>query len=581
MNIRFNFSSTGGRSTAGGWAGRIGVALFFSIFLVMGLIFAALMVKDISRSHQVARWRSVPCTILSAEGIDNGGDNPYAFGVRYHYEIDGQSHTGQRFRRKNYSTGDYADVQTLLDRYPPDSRATCLVNPDDPNDAVLEADSPWMAAMLILPGIFIVIGGGGVWFSLHRRSPGQKSVPLSASGKQNQLSPGGQVAFFGIFLVAGLLMAIFMGGWLWKFVDARHWPAVPATVLASRVQSHSDEDGTTYSIDILYSYTVNDKEYRSNRYSFVGGSSSGSTGKQKVVREHPVGKKALCYVDPDDPAYAVLHRGWSWELLLGLFPLPFLAVGFFGIAHTIRTARNKRQAMPDQPQPTQGRRAIGAYQRLLKAGRAANTGVAGRVTLTPGMSPKIKLILLLVFTVFWNAIIAIMVSQAFGNHGGGSWFFSCFMIPFVLVGVGLIVATVYTALASTNPRPTITLDHGFLSLGMSTRMGWSFTGNDSRIENLKIILEGRESATYQRGTDTTTDHHTFARSTLIESDNPIDIRSGQADLKIPADTMHSFDAGRNKIEWRIIVHGVIAKWPDVKEEFVIQVEPKQRLKDEG
>ena len=36
------------------------------------------------------------------------------------------------------------------------------------------------------------------------------------------------------------------------------WPLVTGKIITSQVQSHHDEDGTTYSADIEYSYTVNE-----------------------------------------------------------------------------------------------------------------------------------------------------------------------------------------------------------------------------------------------------------------------------------------------------------------------------------
>jgi hypothetical protein len=37
--------------------------------------------------------------------------------------------------------------------------------------------------------------------------------------------------------------------------------------------------------------------------------------------------------------------------------------------------------------------------------------------------------------------------------------------------------------------------------------------------------------------------------------------------------MHSFAAPNNKIVWTIEVHGHIAGWPDVKEEYELKVTP--------
>ena len=49
--------------------------------------------------------------------------------------------------------------------------------------------------------------------------------------------------------------------------------------------------------------------------------------------------------------------------------------------------------------------------------------------------------------------------------------------------------------------------------------------------------------------------------------------TGRAALAIPGDAMHSLEAPHNKIVWVIRVHGDIARWPDVNEEFSLMVLP--------
>ena len=44
-------------------------------------------------------------------------------------------------------------------------------------------------------------------------------------------------------------------------------------------------------------------------------------------------------------------------------------------------------------------------------------------------------------------------------------------------------------------------------------------------------------------------------------------------IGIPADTMHSFAGEHNEIQWSVGVRGEIPIWPDVDEEFVIEVLP--------
>ena len=90
---------------------------------------------------------------------------------------------------------------------------------------------------------------------------------------------------------------------------------------------------------------------------------------------------------------------------------------------------------------------------------------------------------------------------------------------------------------------------------------------------LHAYAEGREEATYTRGTTTSTDRETFALIRLIDTEIPSKFSTGRATLHIPPDTMHSFNAPRNKITWLVKIHGQIPRWPDVDADFTLTVLP--------
>ena len=47
-----------------------------------------------------------------------------------------------------------------------------------------------------------------------------------------------------------------------------------------------------------------------------------------------------------------------------------------------------------------------------------------------------------------------------------------------------------------------------------------------------------------------------------------------ATIAFPAEAMHSFSGGNNRIVWTLHVKGDIPFWPDVSEEFEIEVQPR-------
>jgi hypothetical protein len=200
---------------------------------------------------------------------------------------------------------------------------------------------------------------------------------------------------------------------------------------------------------------------------------------------------------------------------------------------------------------------------------------AGPVVLEPRVGPVGKLAGSLFFALFWNGIVSVFVWQAWKSweRGHPDWFLTVFLVPFVLIGLASIAFVGHFALALANPRPRLTVDSAAPSLGDRLGIDWQFSGRASRIRRLRIVLEGREEATYRRGTDTHTDREVFASHVLVDTANDWEISRGNASLVIPDDTMHSFEAPANKIVWELKVAGEIARWPDVDESFPVTVHP--------
>jgi len=131
----------------------------------------------------------------------------------------------------------------------------------------------------------------------------------------------------------------------------------------------------------------------------------------------------------------------------------------------------------------------------------------------------------------------------------------------------------YFFLALFNPRATLTVNANAIPLGGALELQWRLTGRVQAVKRLRICLEGREEATYRRGTSSCTDKEVFATVELADATDHHDIRAGQHKVTLRADTMHSFESDHNKIVWALRVHGEIQRWPDVNEEFPVVVLP--------
>ena len=199
----------------------------------------------------------------------------------------------------------------------------------------------------------------------------------------------------------------------------------------------------------------------------------------------------------------------------------------------------------------------------------------GSVELRPRVSPQAKLIGITVVGIFWNSIVAVFVLDLFEQVGRGrfDWLLALFLSPFVLIGIGFICGIFYFLLSLANPRPVLKLKSTRVKPGETFEVSWKWEGNSDRFEHLRVYLEGREEATYVRGTTTTTDKSVFTTIELTQTRGKSNIRQGNVRCTIPEGTMHTFLAANNKIVWNLVLHGEIPNWPDVKEEFEISVIP--------
>lgn len=403
---------------------------------------------------------------------------------------------------------------------------------------------------------------------LFRRKKSETNTAISRQGK-SALGRGCALLFFLPFLLIGLgTMYALLVKPLMYVQAARNWVETPCQIVSSELKVHRGED-TTYSVEIVYTYKVNGKQYESSRYDFIGGSSSARAANQAIVNQYPAGAAAVCFVDPNDPAEAVINREFSWMFLaLAIIPLVFTLVGGGGIltaCGVFKFGQRQPKATAWLPTPNQ----------VTPTAMSEQPAQAGPVLLKPARSPWGSIVGVTLFSLFWNGIVSVFLWQVVEGfrQGNPEWFLTIFMIPFVLVGLGSVGAIGYYFLALFNPRPTVTLSQPTVTLGGALRMEWKFSGRTHALQRLQIHLRGEESATYRRGTDTYTDTERFVDMLLFDSVDPLEMASGVVEMRVPDDTMHSFNGGNNQIKWTICIEGDIRRWPDVRETFPLVVLP--------
>ena len=581
------FSISSNSQKPPGVGGKFFISLFFLVFLGAGCFFVWQIARDAVVGVRVWSWKATPCQILSSAVAEDGtpgqGVGNFSLAVKYQYSFGGRTFTSEQYARNPKPSSDYGKVARLAERYRPGTSAICYVNPSDPAEAVLVRENLLALLFVLLPMLFVAVGAGGLYSTWRpRRAQNQAASSISelASPTRGQRM---SLLFFSVFLLAGLgfLYGFFLRP-LAKIIVSSNWPAVPCVVLSSEVQSHRDSDGSTYSINILYSYEFSGRAFKSNRYHFLGGSSSGYAGKRAVVNRYPPGFHTLCYVNPSEPTEAVLERGFTADMWFGLIPFVFVLIGGGGVTYSLRQ-RKRASAAPGSTTGAYSAPAPGGASTFANAMPSVNE--RGTTALKPRTAPFVKVIAATGIALFWNGIVSVFLFDVIGqwrsnHHDFFTIFLTLFLTPFVLVGLGLIGAIFYFLLALFNPRPRLRITPGSVPLGGTLRVEWEIAGNTQRLGHLSVRLRGREEATYQRGTNTSTDTNVFSDLEIAEVTAWQEMQSGNRTVTIPPELMHSFTAQHNKIVWSIQMHGNIPRWPDLREEFRIVVLPREGKKSE-
>ncbi|HVR84288.1 MAG TPA: hypothetical protein VMU54_08255, partial [Planctomycetota bacterium] len=276
------------------------------------------------------------------------------------------------------------------------------------------------------------------------------------------------------------------------------------------------------------------------------------------------GTKTVCYVNRRDPDDSVIERGFTSDILFGFLPMIFAAIGAVGLLGVL-VSRGKPEKL-GTPTGTPGASPLGM---------AGAPVTQGAISLRTTGSPLTRLGCSFLFAFFWNAIVSVFVVEGFSSWRSGhvDGCAALFLLPFLLVGLGLGILVLYFFLGLFNPRPLLKLNSSSIALGDTVEIEWETAGNVDRVKAFTITLEGREEATFRRGTSTSTDKSAFAVIRLAQSTRGRDLRRGKAKFTIPADSMHSFQSKNNKFVWRIQVKGDIPRWPDIGEEYPLEILP--------
>ncbi|ACV26031.1 DUF3592 domain-containing protein [Kangiella koreensis] len=175
---------TDGRQTIKKGANKAGagcLTAFGAIFFFAGVGIFLWGLVSIYDAYEARGWQPVEATITHVEQVISRGDDSTTYGVNgsFQYQYQGQSYTSSQlnFYTGTDNIGSYQqDFYYKLSRVKDNQKTiTAYVNPDNPNEAVIDKSIRW--GMLGFQSIFLIVFGGvGLGIMLFGRFAKKKAV---------------------------------------------------------------------------------------------------------------------------------------------------------------------------------------------------------------------------------------------------------------------------------------------------------------------------------------------------------------------------------------------------------------------
>jgi len=396
--------------------------------------------------------------------------------------------------------------------------------------------------------------------TFQRRTQTPEKVQVSATPERASRRPSKfRYLFLFFFVAGGALSAIFYLRTFSQILALDKWQATPCRILSSQVKHPASETETIERLEIVYRYNFNGQEYITNRFHLSAIPTLSHTHKVATMRRHPPGLETVCYVNPVNPAEAVLDRDFSPDLTLGLLPLGFAVVGVAGSLLMFRGASPGRRARLNA-----SRRGPAWPARSSTSGDPLKASLPKRKQADSGVGLKLDEIelFLIIFGLFWHAFAALWWWRAgwdaFGVGISG------------IVGLLMYWLAGYFYLQRFLPDTDLRLSAETLALGEAVDVAWEVGRGVEKIRRLTILLKGQEEIKE----DPPEDSHPYADDywkslwqkefRFLETIDRGKIAHGKILITIPTEIQPTFSDSDRKVTWRVHLDGETAWYlPDL------------------
>ncbi len=154
---------------------------------------------------------------------------------------------------------------------------------------------------------------------------GQRYRPVRA-GKAGRLYLIGMGA---LLAVLGMVFTVALWKGYWKASETRRWLAIPCEIVAAWIGEgqFSEPGDRRYRLELRYRYDFGGQTYVGRRVTRRDGETRSRGRLERMLSVYRPGTKAQCYVNPADPAAAVLRHETRAPGYTLWFPLLFVVGG--------------------------------------------------------------------------------------------------------------------------------------------------------------------------------------------------------------------------------------------------------------
>lgn len=292
-------------------------SFIFPALIIAGLALGFVMIKQFLVSLAPYTWTATQCLVEQSQIIYNEESGVCTHQLAFKYQVDGQSFSGNTWRLDPGEPSTWcSSLASIAGETPSNQPTTCYVDPQNPQQAVIDQGSLLSLLGLLFPLLLIIIGIVGF------RSQQSTSPFINPTRVKTICKFVASTAFF-VATTGGIYMGV---GPIVEVIQAADWQTAECTILSSSLKtSNSSQQNQRrgYEIAIVYSYRIGDISYINDRFDFIKWGSGSADSLAEITNQYPVGEKVSCYVDPQNNYESVIDRDYGIRYLAGFMPFIF------------------------------------------------------------------------------------------------------------------------------------------------------------------------------------------------------------------------------------------------------------------